>query len=101
MARRLDHQREHVLGTTGALPADVQDLPTAPGEAVVAVLVAVLGGATEVELAAVGFHTEPDRRERQVKDAGEAAVGITNGVLAYERRQFRRLQAVLDQALEP
>ena len=40
MARRVDHERQHHLRPASLLPADVEDLPPAAGQAVVAVGVA-------------------------------------------------------------
>ena len=66
------HEREDVLRTLGLLPAHVENLPSAAGEAVIAILVALLGITAEVELPAVRLDAEPDGREGQVEDAGQA-----------------------------
>ena len=69
-----------------ALPADVEHLPTAAGEPVVAILVAVLGGTAEVELTAVSLHPESDAGKRQIEDPDQLAVTIVDLVLAHEWR---------------
>ena len=73
MVGRVEDELKDRGGILGALPADVEHLPAEPREAVVAVLVAPLGGPAEVELAAVGFDAEADGREGQVEDPGQAA----------------------------
>lgn len=96
-----DDRFEHLGGTLGGIPTEVEEFPPGCRRAEIPLLVQRLGQRSEVEASAVRLEPEPDGRYAEIDPRHEATAIVEDLVLRNDIRQPVVPQAQGEQLLEP